>query len=737
MYRQRLIHALYRIALVCTILAAGSFFSRAAQAASMREHAESLAVVPEDAAFYVAWLKNREQFEAMQETNAWNKLISIPVLQMGWMQAQTQWQFPTDERVIMFKEWFDSDEGQDVWSLVLDMMSDEVVMYGDRSVATLLELGMEMNSQITRAQFSALRDAGDTDALEDQQAIQAKLMELLEQHAGHLNVPNMALAFKISDTDRAVRVLDAAQVHLRTLLENPDVPEWVQENVDRKQVSDYDLLTLTITGDQIPWEQIEEEADGDAEMLDEIKELVEDKRVILSVGVVGNFFVFTVSDSMDMFDKLGSGDLLADTKEFERLDQHADQNIVSIGYVSEEMMQAAGSQQRSFGDMAMMAKGFLSLADLTKEQVEKIESDIDDLTKDILKLIPEPGALASTSFTTERGYETYSYNWGTMPDNLDGSKPLTLVDHMGEDSIGWYVARGKQSTEGYDEFVDWCKRGLDDFEMIAKTKSSPEDWEQYEKVRDEALPLVKQLDEATRKYMVPGFADGQGAIVFEATASDDTWCEFIPTSNTELPLPTIAFVYGVSDAGAVRQGAAEYFDIAQQVIDKAHEANPDDVPMYTLPEPNESTTTAGAIYSYELPAEWGMNDRVAPNAGLSDSVMVLSALPEVSERLLAESKPAVDGPVADFSRPLLSAGHFKFAKFIETTKPWIDYGIQVAVENAGDEGGRAVMMVGMFKPQFEQFLDVAQCLDSFTSVTYKEDNAWVTHSEMRIIDLED
>jgi hypothetical protein len=66
----------------------------------MRDHAESLKAVPADAAFYAAWLKGQEQWESMTKTNAWKKLISIPVLQMGWMQAQTQWQFPTQPELV-------------------------------------------------------------------------------------------------------------------------------------------------------------------------------------------------------------------------------------------------------------------------------------------------------------------------------------------------------------------------------------------------------------------------------------------------------------------------------------------------------------------------------------------------------------------------------------------------------------------------------------------------------------
>ena len=50
----------------------------------------SLKLIPEDAAFYSSMLRNREQFEAIRNSNAWAKVREMPVVQMGLSLYQAQ-----------------------------------------------------------------------------------------------------------------------------------------------------------------------------------------------------------------------------------------------------------------------------------------------------------------------------------------------------------------------------------------------------------------------------------------------------------------------------------------------------------------------------------------------------------------------------------------------------------------------------------------------------------------------
>lgn len=723
-------------AFVATPLAAS-----ATPPADMRSHAKSLEVVPADAAFYLAWLKNREQIDLMLQTNAWRRLTTIPMLQLGWSQVETQWRFPSDPTVQLVKDWVESGEGQEFLALLSEMTSDEVFVYGEASCTRFVQVAVEISSAVNQARYRALGDALSGDGEEEiGEQMTDSLRGLVDDYGEQLVAPGLVMGFRVQDAERGSRLLDRAEQELRKLAEQCPVP--IGDDLRRSRVEGRDLLSLTLSTKMLPWEDIQVEMADSPEAYEMLRELADGKQVVLSIGVVRGFVVFTMGDRADVFAPpvatgLGAGasatPLMVDQPAFRRLDKHAGERVTSLAYAGAEFQRAANSNEQTFRDLADMGKGLLPLAELPDGLEAVIKRDIDELAADLTALLPDPGATAAIGFMTERGYETFAYTQaaagGVVP-----SRPLTLIDHLGADSLAWVVARGKRSVGGYDRAVGWMRRIVGHAEAIAR-ETAPEDWTEYEAARRMAAPLLKRLDDATRDCLIPGLADGQSALVLNTSAADAEWCEFMPPSDTELPLPAPVILWGVSDAALVERGAREYFDVTQQAIDAAHQAAPDAVPAFSIPAPIESTIEGGVMYGYQLPAEWGASGRIMPHACLGESVLLVGVLPELSERLLPGNRPGVEGPAAEFDRPLASAGYVDLAGCIDALRPWIDYGIQFGVENAGDEGAQIIAMAGFVKPQVDQLLTVLQVVDSMTSVTYHEDDMRVSHSELRIVDL--
>ena len=61
------------------------------------------------------------------------------------------------------------------------------------------------------------------------------------------------------------------------------------------------------------------------------------------------------------------------------------------------------------------------------------------------------------------GWETYDYDWTEHPE-LDSSKSLDLLKHVGGNPIAALVDRSKFSPEGYDMLVKWIGVGYRYFE---------------------------------------------------------------------------------------------------------------------------------------------------------------------------------------------------------------------------------------------------------------------------------
>src|SRR5205814_659037 len=125
---------------------------------------------------------------------------------------------------------------------------------------------------------------------------------------------------------------------------------------------------------------------------------------------------------------------------------------------------------------------------------------------------------------------------------------------------------------------------------------------------------------------------------------------------------------------------------------------------------------------YPLPKKAGVDPQVAINAGLTDKFVAVSTMPKMTERLLHETKPAFDTSLK-LDRPAAVVAHFELAKLLDSVRPWIDYGVDVAMgklkppKEKGDEGsdkdqpaeavGVQATYLAFVIPQVQQFLEVA------------------------------
>src|SRR5689334_16606068 len=62
-----------------------------ARAAGYDKAVNSLALIPADAAFYHASLRNREQVQIIARSKAWARLRELPAVQAAWKQIQDQY----------------------------------------------------------------------------------------------------------------------------------------------------------------------------------------------------------------------------------------------------------------------------------------------------------------------------------------------------------------------------------------------------------------------------------------------------------------------------------------------------------------------------------------------------------------------------------------------------------------------------------------------------------------------
>jgi hypothetical protein len=704
-----------------------------APAVDALKESTALKFVPADAEFFVAGLRQREQYDIFVNSKAFAKLSSMPMVQWGMFMAKAQWENPQNPQIAGIKQAMQQPENQQLVELLKDAVSSEVFMYGEPGFGAAIGVMNQLNAASNAGQFEALA-AGEASEAGKYQL--QKVIEVLEQQGDQLKFPNSVIGFRLTNSDAAVAQLARLEAIANAVLgQQPQL----QQRFSREDLGGASYLTLKLDGSLVPWQQIPfDQAGVEPEQMEKLVGILQKLQLTISVGVRDNYLLLALGEDNQHLADLGTGDLLADSEEMAVIEPHASEPLVGISYGSQALAQAMGSVNQQMDQLVGMAKQLLPMAPISPDLQEELIGDLEKLGSYVQSNVPEPGTTLVYSFMTDAGYESYLNNWGENK-TLDPSQELTILNHMGGSPIAFYAARGKTSAEDYDLLAKVFERIAYYVEQIALQQADDEQQAAYEQLKTRLLPLVERLGQVTREKLIPAFEDGQGAVVLDVKSTSSSWhAAMPPAADGELPMLELGLVYGVSDAGMVKDAAKDYFSILQEALDTLHEAStgdlkdafPDEVPQIKLAAPQQKSVSSGTIYYYTFPAESGLDAQIAMNAGLSNDTAVLSLLPRFTKRLLDPSPLEGTGPLADASRPLAAAGQLKFANLIEGIEPWIDYGVQLAMDMGGAAEAGASWVA-----QMRDVLEVVKCFKGISTVTYQQDDRMVTHVEWTFEDL--
>ena len=259
----------------------------------------------------------------------------------------------------------------------------------------------------------------------------------------------------------------------------------------------------------------------------------------------------------------------------------------------------------------------------------------------------------------------------------------------------------------------------------------PDSDEILKQYRTDYLPLLRDLSDTIEKLWLPALADGQQAFVLDAKWTSKAWHAMMPPSDKELPMLELGVVLGVSDAAKLEKALESYRKLTNKLLVKARgQIPPGTLPAeFEIPKPKVEQDGGNTYAFYPIPEESGLDRQFRPTGGLSKRVAVLTLSQSHSERLLNEAPLKVDSPVlADTTRPLDSVFYFNWAGMVDAAAAWAPYVIRLQI----DDQLEAIKAEKMARKVFQ----VLKVFRGYTSVTYREEKATVTHSEEVFKDIE-
>jgi len=739
-----------------------------------------VATVPDDAAFLFSSLRLREQYNRLIGSNAYAAIRSLPAVKRALASWEEQREMPGSP-VSMFLTFLELPENAQAVELLADMASTDTFLYGESSCvafATLLR-------KLQQAQLAGqLVDEAAVPALERLEPIEedggeaahgrvrivpvARQVELdvpagagqaeamLQALADNLDLivmPDLVWGFKTSKKEAGDFQLKRIEVLARMLVElNPDLAGAL----GRKRVAGGGLVTFTLDGSLLPWDQIAADlADqvGGSAALDKVLDRIRQLDLVVALGVVGDWVILSVGDSVDHLDKLvtaapkgqgKAGQALVESAPLAPLRADADRKLTSIWYVSKPMAEAVAARADNLDPMVAAVRAAMDRAgDVPADAAADAKAWMGRARAEYAKWLPEPGPWMAYSFLSDDGYEGYAWDWSkNLP--LDAGARLGLLEHGGGNPIAIAVSRLRSDPVRTAAVADLLAEGWRLFVKLAVPTLDGAAREKFDAFNEHVAPLGTTLARILSGTIAPALADGQVGLVLDAKAKTDRLQKALPASSEPLPILEPAIVLPLKDRKLFVSGLNDLFALGDKLVVALRRIDPTAVPAgYRIPDPEKSNVDGGTVWAFALPNA-GVDEQVKPAIAVSDSAVAFTLVPGQAARILSACKLETAADVSDFARPLAAAGALDGPALIDALEPWIVYLTRYgSVQqrdgfvnpdrklSADDETAEATEAL----EHVDVILDAARCLKAAAADTSLRDGAAVTHWRNIIRDM--
>lgn len=433
------------------VLLVFSCSSAALQAESLKTET-SLQFVPNSVAFYGSMLNMGVQWNQFKATKAYEKIKQLPYVQAMVAEIKSNWESPDEESARKFKAFIE--ENPDLVSLMCDIMSHEIFVFGDAAVGDLINELNKINSGSQRMQIELL-GLDDDDKEDAEKELKREMFNSLMKTVAEVAVPKMVLGFRVSDEAAAGDAIN----RITSAMESVEDGDEIKEMMKKESYDGTEFLQMTLKGSMIPWEELDDDGELDEEQLKVLEQAFNDRELTISLGVYKGCLMLVMGPDNNPLDAVAAGgSLLIDRDEFDRMRKMDDgRTFTQIGYASQEFVEQVSRPREQIAQAAETLKALLQLAPMDDEMKEELGDDVVNLAADLGRAIPKLGKVAGFQYMTENGYAGYTQDWA---ENLyfDGSKKLDILNHLGGKPLIAVASRHKSWTQPYDAMVKWCQR---------------------------------------------------------------------------------------------------------------------------------------------------------------------------------------------------------------------------------------------------------------------------------------
>jgi hypothetical protein len=684
---------------------------------------KSLQLAPRDAAFYGSLLNLRQQWDQVVRSEPVQAMISHPAfqrlkegLEQEWKKAGGQAaQVRTMMRVPLV---------QDLLALLQEMATEEMFWFADAKMDQFL---VEFNRLISEANESM--GSGNPEML-------IRWYEnLVKARIDAIPVPTLVVGWKIEDQNRALGLLDQLQGIVLLGIGNVPGLNQVTDAFQRIEDDRGTRLVLQLSADVVPWDLIPSGTDQQEVIFEKLQELLEGRTLTIGFGLLDEYLVMTVSEKAVQVKELGSGISLAAHPHLADVIAAPPGKLTSIGYQSDSSAKASfGVTWNNYFSRLYRSLGpALTLANNGElpEWLEPLEEDLEWLDSEIGQHVPEFKGYTSYSYLIDEGQEGWIQRRSRAV-LLDGSKPLSILDHLGGDPMIFLAQRHQYHPEWFGSARKIVRKMRIYLEGLSESETlSASDAQRLSILLDEQWPNLEQIANAWQDKFLPGTRDGQFAIaVASGNLAQRQWASWMPESSEALPVPEAMLVTGVSDSQLVEDGFVATYQAANQTVDVLRKINPGRIPDdYSIPLPDHETIPTGDRFFYPIPDNCPAPKAMTPQVRLGKQWLSIGySDPQCGAAL--EGTPLKDRAFWwDGSQPMAGASHIHLGKILESILPWVRYGVGRVVDGDLDRNllERAPESLRLTAGELFEITEPLKRFGSWTATTESKEQGSMVH----------
>jgi hypothetical protein len=703
----------------------------------------SLEFVPADAHVYVSVSRLGEHVAKIGKSNWWREVQKNEdikrMLPPSDIPADADVNLPSIANIILDIK---------AHPLVGEMAAEEVFVYTDRRAVDMLALSSDLttNTYIGYMGIGFMFATGRVDFFggDFENLFAERLLRPVRDNLDKVKVPHIVMGFKIKDSAKAEKVLAAQVDRLREMI-NDFALSAPSDKILEETVAGKNCYIWRFSGESVPWPMVFDLHSEVPAAFEPIFAHLRGLKGVVTLSVNNGYVLIGVADSPVWIEKLGDGELLANSADFAPLKKMADKPVTGVAYASNEARSAWYLDKPDIANIVKSIKLAMQQSEVSEPVAKEVGKALDEMGEQLSEHLPRIGSSLTIAHTSSEGLELTNYDH-TEPMHWDGTKPLTILDHVSSAPLAFWAGRNKGFEDLYGTLSKVSTRGYELFEKHVLASFRPEAQAEAKPFFDRMKGVVKKFDRAVRDLWLPPLEEGQSALVLNVRSLTGPWSVGAPPGAAEVAIPLPALVFGVKDMDQLHAGIKEFRNVFNEGAQVVAETIPFSGDAVKIEEPKSREFPEGTIYWHVLPKDWMFDKRIAPNYGLGKGFAAFSFVPLDTQQLLGTSSLKMPAPLDKRDAPLAAAVYIDVPRVVETVGSWMLLSPQYEYESEKiefEEDGRIVeesKLVpvapdGDSGQRFKALLEFAKAVPSYTSATRIEGETAITHGILRIVDL--